>query len=371
MRGTKKDYYEILGVPRNATKEQIDAAFARLAMKWHPDRVPPEKKEEAERKFKEISEAYSVLSDPEKRRLYDMGMDPEGGMPGGGTAYDFSSMGIEEILEQIFGRNFGGFGGFGFEDIFGDVFGGRRREKAREEDLDVHVEVELSLEEIVKGTTREIRYTRRVLCPTCKGEGIVNPRACSVCGGRGRVRQHQRTFFGVFVVERTCPNCKGTGVSGETCSTCGGRGYVEEEVDREFNVPAGVLGGQKVVYRNMGHVGRHGTGRLVIHVKEKPHPKYERRDRDVIYTVDIGPARAALGGEIEITDLRGEKVKVKVPKGVQHGEIFARVEGRGIPDPKGGKGGDLLIRARIKVPTRLSREEEELYRRLLKLERLP
>jgi len=369
VRGTKKDYYEILGVPRDATKEQIDAAFARLAMKWHPDRVPPEKKEEAERRFKEISEAYSVLSDPEKRRLYDMGMDPEGGVPGGGAAYDFYGMSLDEILERIFG---GKFGGFGFEDIFGEMFGGRRgRERASEEDLDVHVEVSLSVPEMVKGTSRRIRYRRKVLCHRCGGEGILNPRTCQVCGGTGRVRQHQRSFFGVMVVERPCPNCGGTGVSGETCPVCGGYGYEVKEVEREVSIPAGVIPGQKVIYRNAGHVGRTGTGRLVIHVNERPDPKYERSGRDVVLTVDISPARAVLGGEVEITAPQGDRVKVRVPQGVQHGEVFARLKGRGIPDPKGGRGGDLLIKARIKVPTRVSKEQRKLYERLLEIEERP
>ena len=372
MRGTKKDYYEILGVPRNATKEQIDAAFAKLAMKWHPDRVPPEKKEEAERKFKEISEAYSVLSDPEKRRLYDMGMDPEGGVPGGGAAYDFMHMDLEEILRNVFGEGFG-FGDFGFGDFFENVFGRRRGREPRErpEDLDIHLEVELSVPEMVMGTTRRVRYRRKVRCHRCGGEGILNPRTCQVCGGTGRVRQHRRSFFGVMVVERPCPNCGGTGISGETCPVCGGSGYEVEEVEREVTIPAGVLPGQKVVYRNAGHVGRSGTGRLVLHVKERPDPRYERKGRDVVLTVDLSPARAVLGGEVEITDPRGERVKVRVPQGVQYGEVFARLKGRGIPDPKGGKGGDLLVKARIKVPTKLSREQRKLYERLLEIEEQP
>ncbi len=371
MRGTKKDYYEILGVPRNATKEQIDAAFAKLAMKWHPDRVPPEKKEEAERKFKEISEAYSVLSDPEKRRLYDMGMDPEGGVPGGGATYDFYNMGLDEIFERIFGENFGG---FRFEDLINEMFGGgrrRRRKRTVEEDLDVHVEVSLSVPEMVAGTSRRVRYRRRIRCRRCGGEGILNPETCRVCGGTGRVRRHQRSFFGVMVVESPCPNCGGTGISGETCPVCGGSGYEVEEVERELEIPAGVLPGQRVVYRNAGHVGRSGTGKLVIHVREKPDPKYERKDRDVVLTVVLSPARAVLGGEVEITDPRGDRVRVRVPQGTQHGEVFARLKGRGIPDPKGGEGGDLLVKARIKVPTKLSREQRKLYERLLEIEEQP
>jgi len=367
VRGTKKDYYEILGVPRDATKEQIDAAFAKLAMRWHPDRVPPEQKEEAERRFKEISEAYSILSDPEKRRLYDMGVDPEGGIPHAG-AYDFMGMGLDEIFERIFG------GGFG--DIFGDIFGGGARTRTRvesEEDLDVHVEVPMSLSEILTGAEKRVRYRRRAPCPTCGGEGVLNPRTCHVCGGRGRVREHRRSFFGTFVVERPCPNCRGAGVEGERCGTCGGKGFVVEEVDRSFHIPAGVLDGQKVIYRGMGHRGRRGVGRLVIHIREMSDPKYERMGRNIVYTMDITPPRAVLGGEVAFRGPTGERLKVRVPEGVQEGEIFAKVEGKGIPDPKGGRPGDLLVRAHIKVPTKLSRLERDLYRQLLELEekRLP
>ncbi len=365
VRRTKKDYYEILGVPRNATKEQIDAAFAKLAMKWHPDRVPPEKKEEAERRFKEISEAYSVLSDPEKRRLYDMGVDPEGGAPGGAT-YDFSGMGLEEIFERIFGRGFGG-----FEDIFSDVFGFHRRRVEREEDLDVYVDVNLSLEEIVRGTVKRIGYRRRVLCPRCGGAGVENPRVCGTCGGTGRVRRQQGTIFGFFVIERPCPTCGGTGTTGDRCTRCGGKGYVYEEVEEDLEIPAGVLDGQKVVYRGRGHVGRSGRGRLVIRVHEKPHNRFKRRERDVIYTAEISPARAVLGGEIGVPDLEGGVVKVKVPRGVQHGEVFTRLKGRGVPDPKTGKRGDLLVEARIRIPTEISKRERKLYEELLKLEEQP
>lgn len=361
MRANKKDYYEILGVPRNATKEQIDAAFAKLAMQWHPDRVPPEKKAEAEKKFKEISEAYAVLSDPKKREMYDRGWDPDTGAPDMGV--DFSGMTIDEILENIFGRGFGG-----FEDIFETFFGRGRRVYEKVEDLDVHIDLELSLEEIIKGSEKRINYTRKVLCTVCKGEGITDLHTCPVCHGTGRIRRANRTFIGTFYVDTVCSNCGGRGVSGKTCYKCGGRGFVWEEVQRVVNIPPGVLHGQKVVYRNWGHEGRGGRGRLVIHIKEKPHPQYTRNHRDLIYNLKVEPPLAVLGGETEFIHLTGEKIRVKIPEGLQEGEIFARIKGKGIPDPSGGSG-DLLVRATIKIPRGISKEERELYKKLLDLSR--
>jgi len=342
MRAGKKDYYEILGVPRNATKEEIDAAFARLAMKWHPDRVPPEMKEEAERKFKEISEAYAVLSDPQKREMYDRGIDPDSGVYD--TGFDFSHMNLEEIFQRFFG-----------EDIF-ETFFGRRRESF--EDPDIHVEVEITLDEAINGTEKVISYRRKVACDRCGGEGMVETRTCHTCGGRGRVRRASRTFVGFFYVDTVCETCKGRGVVGRTCPKCGGGGFVWEEIKRPFKIPAGVLDGQKVVYKNWGH---YNTGRLVIHIKEKPHPRFERRGNDIIYKMEIEPPLAVLGGEKEFEHITGERIKVKIPEGVQNGEVFARIRGKGI------KGGDLLVYAVIKIPRDLSREERELYRKLLEL----
>ncbi len=344
MRAGKKDYYEILGVPRNATKEEIDAAFAKLAMKWHPDRVPHEMKEEAERKFKEISEAYAILSDPQKREMYDRGIDPESGAYD--TGFDFSQMNLEEIFQRFFG-----------EDIFETFFGGRREGF---ENPDIHVEVELNLEEVIKGTEKTISYTRKIRCDGCKGEGIVDARTCHTCMGTGRVRRANRTFIGFFYVDTVCETCRGKGVVGKACHRCGGKGFVWEKVNRSFKIPAGVLDGQKVIYKNWGHFN---VGRLVIHIKEKPHPKFERRGKDIVYKMEIEPPLAVLGGEGEFEHITGEKIRVKIPQGVQNGEVFARFRGKGI------EGGDLLVYVVIKVPKSLSKEEKELYRRLLELSR--
>ncbi len=357
MRANKKDYYEILGVPRNATKEQIDAAFAKLAMKWHPDRVPPEMKEEAERKFKEISEAYAVLSDPKKREMYDRGWDPETGAPDFGV--DFSGMNIDEIIESIFGR------GFGIDDIF-ERFFGRERRVYEVEDLDVHITLELSLEEIIKGTERYITYRRKRICDVCGGEGIVDTHTCPVCRGTGRIRKASRTFIGTFYVDTVCNNCGGRGISGRTCGKCGGEGRVWEEIRRKVSIPAGVLDGQKVVYKGWGHEGRMGKGRLVIHIKEKPNNRYVRKGRDLIYRLEIPPPLAVLGGNIEFLHITGERIRIKVPPGIQTGEIFARIKGKGIPNPSGGSG-DLLIESLIKIPTDISKEERELYKKLLEI----
>jgi len=358
VRGTKKDYYEILGVPRNASKDQIDAAFAKLAMKWHPDRVPPEKKKEAEKKFKEISEAYAVLSDPEKRRLYDMGVDPDSGAAASGVEFSWQD------IEEIFNRFFGGFRGFG--DVFDNLFGGGK--EVEKEDLDVILPLELSLEEIVRGAKRRIRYRRRETCHRCRGIGIIDPRTCSTCKGNGRVRRYERGLFGTFILSEPCPTCKGRGFEGRTCDVCRGRGYVIREVEREVEIPAGVVEGQKVIFKGLGHRGKRGVGRLILQVKEKPYPRYERKGRDLIYDMILTPAKAVLGGKVEFVDLRGQRVSVSVPEGVQHGEVFARIQGAGVPDPRGGKAGDLLVRARIRIPSNLPRKVKDLYKQILELE---
>ncbi len=357
MRANNKDYYKILGVPRNATKDQIDAAFAKLAMKWHPDRVPPEMKEEAEKKFKEISEAYAVLSDPQKREMYDRGWDPDTGAPDVGV--DFSGMSIDEILESIFGRGFGG-----FEDIFETFFGRGRREYHRDEDLDVHIHVEVSLEEIVKGTERMVKYRRKVVCGTCNGKGITDITTCPVCYGSGRVRKTQRTFIGMFYVDTVCSNCGGKGVGGKTCETCGGEGRLWETVERKVKIPPGVLDAQKVIYKGWGHEGPGGKGRLVIHIKEKRHPVFRRSGRDIIYRVEVPPPLAVLGGNITFKHLTGEEISVSVPKGMRNGEIFAKIKGKGVPYPSGGSG-DLLVEGIISVPNDLTSEEIKLYKKLL------
>jgi len=339
---TKRDYYEILGVPRNATQEEIKKAYRRLARKYHPDF---NKDPEAQEKFKEINEAYQVLSDPEKRKLYDQyGHAAFSAQPGGQEYQEVVFQNIGDLFEEVFK-------GFGFEDIFERATRGRRREQRRPiKGEDIYYAVELSLEEAFRGTVVSIPLVRGVACDACGGRGYdptKGERVCPTCGGRGEVIQRQ--FF--ITISQTCPTCGGEGVIREPCPKCRGRGTIPQREEVKVRIPPGVDTGSKIMAEGKGHAGRFGgpPGDLIITVKVKPHPTFERRGNNLYVDAYIKITEAILGTEIEVPTLEGRKVKVKVPAGIQEGETI-RVEGYGMPKLMSDGRGDLFVRIHIDIP---------------------
>ncbi len=344
MPSTKKDYYEILGVPRNASQEEIKRAYRRLARKYHPD---INKSPEAKEKFKEINEAYQVLSDPEKRKMYDMY---------GHAAFESTQQqqathtthvsDLEEILRDFFE---GGFG-FDFDTIFERATRSRRERRRPLRGEDIHRTVEVSLEEAFRGVTTEVTVYREVECEACGGTGYdrsVGVRTCPTCGGRGQVVQRQF----IITISQTCPTCRGDGVIRERCRVCGGGGTVQRSEEIKVRIPPGVDTGSRLVVEGKGHVGRFGgpPGNLYIQVKVRPHRVFQREGDDLYVDVNLTFPEAVLGTEIEVPTLSGNKVRVKIPPGTKHGEVV-RVKGEGMPRLKGSGRGDLLVRVNIDVP---------------------
>ena len=336
----KKDYYEVLGVPKNATQEEIKKAYRKLARKYHPDIC---KKPECEEKFKEINEAYQVLSDPEKRKLYDRyGHSAFEG--GGAQNFEGSFPGMDEIFKEVFGGNI-------FDRIFEEaVFGGRRRRrKAPQKGEDIYHTVVIPLEDAYKGTVVTIPVERRVKCPKCGGRGTAKERSCPQCGGTGRVVFRPSPFV---VVEESCPTCGGTGILAEPCPECGGRGYVLKREEIKVRIPPGVDTGTKLKVEGKGHEGRFGgpPGDLYIITKVEPHPIFERKGDNLYVDINITYPEAVLGGEVEVPTLEGEKLKIKIPPGTKEGDTV-RVEGKGMPRLRGGGRDDLVVRFHIDVPS--------------------
>ncbi|MCS6957927.1 MAG: molecular chaperone DnaJ [Aquificaceae bacterium] len=338
----KRDYYEVLGVPRNATQEEIKRAYRKLARKYHPDF---NKDPDAQEKFKEINEAYQVLSDPEKRKLYDQyGHAAFTAQPGGEAYQEVVYQNIGDIFEELFR-------GFGFEDIFEKATRGRRREQRRPiKGENIVYTVELSLEEAFKGTVVSIPLVRDVVCDACGGNGYDasrGERVCPTCGGKGEVVQRQ--FF--ITIAQTCPTCGGEGVIREPCPKCRGKGVVPQREEVKVKIPPGVDTGSKVMAEGKGHAGRFGgpSGDLIIGIRVKPHSIFERRGNNLYVDVNIKLTEAVLGTELDVPTLDGGTVRVKIPAGVQNGDTI-RVEGKGMPKLMTEGRGDLFIRVHIDVP---------------------
>lgn len=355
---TKKDYYEVLGVPRNATKDDIKRAYRKLAMQYHPDR---NKSPDAEEKFKEISEAYAVLSDDQKRAEYDMY---------GHTGFD-RMYSTEDIFRSANFRDFEdifrsmGFGEDPF-DLFGSMFGFEREGRVRSYDIgaDLRTEVEITLEEAARGTKRSLSYLRNAPCPKCKGSGAepgTGLRTCSKCGGRGQIRSTRRMGFMTFTSVSTCPQCKGTGHAYEKpCSECKGTGRKRITQDLSIDIPPGIRDGMRLRLPGYGEYGKDGKGTLYVYVRIARHKIFERKGDNLFVTVPISFAQAALGGEIEVPTLFG-KTKLKIPEGTQsHSEFVIRNEG--MPHFNSREHGDLIVRVVVEVPKKLTKKQRELLK---------
>ncbi len=360
----KRDYYEVLGVPRTATEDDIKKAYRKLAFDNHPDRNPGEPAAEA--RFKEATEAYEVLRDRDKRARYDQfGHAATSGNAGGGGA-DFSGFDLADAL-RAFMRDFGGDGGGGFEDLFS---GGRGGRAVRQGD-DLQVQVKLTLEEISSGVEKKIRVKHLKRCETCSGRGGTGESSCPQCQGRGQVRRVQQTVFGQFVNVAACPRCEGEGsIVAHPCKTCGGDGRVSESDTVNVKVPAGVAAGNYIPLRGLGDAGLRGgpAGDLVVLIEESEHELYERHGDHLTIDLPVSFTLLALGGKVEAPLLVGGTANVDVPAGTASGHTL-RLKGKGLPGLRGGRG-DLHVRLRVWVPTKLSAPEKKLLEELRKSEAL-
>lgn len=347
---SKRDYYEVLGVQKNADEAALKSAFRKLAMKYHPDKNPGDK--EAEARFKELNEAYQCLSDPQKRGAYDRFGHAAFEQGGGG--------------QGPFGGGAGGFAGMGdiFEDLFGEVFGGGRRSSGgRERGADLRYNLEITLEEAFHGKSATIKVPTSITCEACSGTGAKpgsKPRKCGTCGGHGRVRATQ----GFFSIERTCHTCHGRGeVIDDPCRTCSGGGRVVRERTLQISIPAGVEDGTRIRLAGEGEAGARGgpSGDLYVFLSVKPHGLYQRDGADLFCRVPISMVAAALGTEISVPTLDGTEAKVKIPEGTQSGKQF-RIKAKGMPVLRTRDRGDLFIQTVVETPQNLTKRQKELLR---------
>ena len=345
----KADYYETLGVARNADDAALKSAFRKLAMKYHPDKNPGDA--EAEKKFKEIGEAYEALKDPQKRAAYDRFGHAAFENGGGGG-------------QGPFGGGFSGAGGFSdiFEDIFGEMMGGgRARRGPTNRGADLRYNMEIDLEEAYAGKTAQVRVPTSITCTTCSGSGAkpgTQPVTCSMCSGSGRVRAAQ----GFFSIERTCPTCGGKGQEiPSPCTSCSGSGAVREERSLSVNIPAGIEDGTRIRVAGEGEAGTRGgpSGDLYIFISIKPHEIFQRDGADLYCAAPISMTTAALGGSFDVVTLDGQKTRVKVPEGTQNGRQF-RLRNKGMPVLRQAQTGDLYIQVAVETPQNLSKRQREL-----------
>ncbi len=347
MASEKRDYYQVLGVPRNSAKEDIRSAYRRLARKYHPD---VSKEPDAEAKFKEINEAYHVLNDEKQKAIYDR--YGHAGLSHNGAAGP-------------------GMGGFGFGDIFEEFFGFGSRAATRQGPRrggDLRYDLELDFKEAVFGCEKTVSLTRRETCSNCHGSGAepgTSPTRCPQCGGTGQIRSSQQSLFGSFVNVTTCPRCNGRGeVITTPCSECHGRQYVEKERTLSVSVPAGVDDGNRIRLTGEGDAGSSGgpAGNLYVILHVRPHRYFRRQEDDIQLDLTINIAQAALGDEITLPTLEGEET-LSIPAGTQTGSVF-RLRGKGVPHVRGGGRGDQVVLINVAVPTDLNAEQRELFTQL-------
>lgn len=364
----KRDYYEVLGVEKGSDQEAIKKAYRKLAVKYHPDRNAGNK--EAEDKFKEATEAYEVLSDDQKRPIYDQygfaGLDGMGG-GGGGAQYSHAYRDFSDL--------FGGAGG-GFSDIFDSIFGGgfsggsaSRGRSGPSAGSSLRYDLTIKFKDAVYGTSADIHFKHNEVCDSCKGSGGAagaSRKTCPTCGGMGQVRQGN----GFFTIQQTCPKCGGKGTSvDKPCSSCRGSSIQEKAKTMSLKIPAGVDNGKRIVIRGMGDAGENGgpAGDLVVVLHVEEHPLFERDGSDLYCAVPISIAQAALGAEITITSLDGKKVTIKIPDGTENGKLL-RIKGEGVPLSGSSRKGDLYVKIIVQVPSRLSSKQKELLKQYMELE---
>ncbi|MBE6020767.1 MAG: molecular chaperone DnaJ [Clostridiales bacterium] len=348
----KRDYYEVLGVNKGASADELKKAYRKKAMQYHPDRNPDDK--EAEEKFKEVNEAYEILSDPQKRDRYDRfghaGVDPNQGFGGGG-----------------------GFGGF--EDIFGDIFGsfaggfgGGRRRNGPRKGADIQTRVSISFEEAAFGTKRDIKITRSEDCSDCGGTGAspgTERTTCPHCNGTGQINKVSNTPFGQFTNVTTCPNCGGQGtIVTDPCKKCGGKGKIRKDITINVDIPAGVDDDAVISLRGQGEPGQNGgpSGDVYVIVQVKPHKIFKRNGADLVLEIPITYPQAVLGADIVVPTLT-ERISYKVPPGTQHGTVF-RLKGKGVKYVNSGRYGDLYVKVFIEIPKKVSGDQKKILQQL-------
>ena len=354
MAEQKRDYYEVLGISRSASDDEIKKAYRKLAKQYHPDLNPGNK--EAEQKFKEVNEAYEILSDKDKKARYDQfghaGVDPNFGAGGGGGFSGFDGSFDFGDLGDLFGSFFGG--GFG---------GGGQRRSGPQRGESIRVSLTISFEEAAFGCEKEVTVDRVEQCPTCKGSGCeagTTPEVCTQCGGSGQVQQRRQTPMGVFATTTTCPKCGGKGkIIHSPCKDCGGQGLQRRRKTIKVSVPAGIDSDQTISLRGQGNAGKNGgpAGDLLIVINVRPHPLFRRDGTSVWCEAPITFTQAVLGGEMEIPTIDG-KVKYTIPEGTQTGTTF-RLKGKGIPVLNGRGRGDQYVTVNIETPRNLTREQKE------------
>ncbi|HRO42565.1 MAG TPA: molecular chaperone DnaJ [Flavipsychrobacter sp.] len=357
---TKRDYYEVLGVSKSASADEIKKSYRKIALQFHPDRNPGDK--EAEEKFKEAAEAYDVLSNPEKKAQYDRfghaGMSGAGGQGGFG-----GGMRMEDIF-QNFGDVFG-------DDVFGSFFGGGGRQGGRRQGTrgaNLRVKLKMDYSEIANGANKKIKVKKYVSCDTCSGSGAKDKNAvqtCGTCGGNGQVRRVTNTFLGQMQTVTTCPNCNGEGTQiTSKCGNCKGEGRVYGDETLSLDIPAGVQEGMQLSMGGKGNAGERGgpPGDLLILIEEEKHPSLKRHDLDIVYQLHVSFPEAVLGTQVEVPTIDG-KAKIKIPAGTQSGKIF-RLKGKGFPAFQSYEKGDELVEVNIWSPQNLSNEEKEMLEKL-------
>ncbi|MES2419439.1 MAG: molecular chaperone DnaJ [Bacteroidota bacterium] len=362
---SKRDFYDILGVAKNASAEEIKKAYRKLAIKYHPDKNPDDKA--AEDKFKEAAEAYEILSNPEKKQRYDQyGHAGVGGAAGGG-GYGGGGMNMEDIFSQ-FGDIFGGGGGSPFDSFFGgggqSRGGGRRVAKG----TNLRIKVKLTLEEIANGTEKKIKVNKQITCKTCDGSGAKDKSSvstCKTCGGSGAVRRVTNTILGQMQTTATCPTCHGSGQQiTSKCNVCNGDGIVRGEETITINIPAGVSDGMQLSMAGKGNAAPNGgiPGDLIILIEELPHETLKREGNNIVYDLHLSIVDAALGFSAEVPTIDG-KAKIKIEPGTQSGKLL-RLKGKGIPEINSYHRGDEIIHVNIWTPKILNNEERAMLERL-------